>query len=108
MRAEALPSEALQVIRRRARIAFVNDVCCLTLPTGRGAHPLRQLLPQQVQAERIVLQGYRLGQVVKPAHRRGSASHMVTGFAAADALADVPAETDRVEPGVILPVRSLA
>ena len=43
-----------------------------------------------------------------PAHRRGSASHMVTGFAAADALADVPAETDRVEPGVILPVRSLA
>lgn len=45
--------------------------------------------------------------VATPSHRRGSASHMVTALAGAQALAVVPEETDRVEPGDLLQIRSL-
>ena len=46
--------------------------------------------------------------VVRPAHRRGSASHLVTAPAHADALADVPADLDRVEAGDLVGIRSLS
>lgn len=46
-------------------------------------------------------------QVVKPAHRRGSASHMVTSLAAANALAAVPEGTASVVPGDLVAVRRL-
>lgn len=45
--------------------------------------------------------------IATPSHRRGSASHMVTALAGAHALAVVPEETDRVEPGDLLQIRSL-
>ncbi len=46
-------------------------------------------------------------QVVKPAHRRGSASHMVTSLAAANALASVTEDVTAVEPGHLVAVRRL-
>lgn len=46
-------------------------------------------------------------QVVRPAHRRGSASHMVTSLVAADALAAVPESVTQVAPGDLLTVRRL-
>lgn len=46
-------------------------------------------------------------QVVKPAHRRGSASHMVTSLAAANALAAVPEGTAGVVAGDLVAVRRL-
>ncbi len=46
-------------------------------------------------------------QVVKPAHRRGSASHMVTSLAAANALASVAEDVTSVEPGDLVAVRRL-
>lgn len=45
--------------------------------------------------------------VATPSHRRGSASHMVTALAGARALAVVPEETDTVEPGDLVQIRSL-
>ena len=46
-------------------------------------------------------------QVVRPAHRRGSASHMVTSLAAANALAAVGEDLTAVEPGDLVAVRRL-
>ena len=46
-------------------------------------------------------------QVVRPAHRRGSASHMVTSLAAADALAAVGEDVTEVAPGDRLTIRRL-
>lgn len=46
-------------------------------------------------------------QVVKPAHRRGSASHMVTSLVAANALAAVPEGTASASPGDLVAVRRL-
>ena len=45
--------------------------------------------------------------VATPAHRRGSASHMATSLGGAHALAVVDEETDTVEPGDLVGVRSL-
>lgn len=45
--------------------------------------------------------------VATPSHRRGSASHMVTALAGAQALAVVPEETDTVEQGDLVQIRSL-
>ena len=45
--------------------------------------------------------------VATPAHRRGSASHMATSVGGAHALAVVDEETDTVEPGDLVGVRSL-
>ena len=66
-------------------------------PAGR-----RQFLPVVVSVD---ADGTR---VVRPAHRRGSASHLVTAPAHADALADVPADLDRVEAGDLVGIRSLS
>ncbi len=45
--------------------------------------------------------------VATPAHRRGSASHMVTSLAGADALAVVDEDVTAVEPGDVVQIRSL-
>lgn len=45
--------------------------------------------------------------VATPTHRRGSASHMVTSLAGAQALAVVAEDTDAVEPGDLVQIRSL-
>lgn len=66
-------------------------------PAGR-----RQIVPVLVETDAA---GVRR---VRPAHRRGSASHMVSALALADALAAVPAESTVVEPGDVLLTRSLA
>ena len=68
-----------------------------TSPAGR-----RQLVPVVIETD---AGGVRRA---RPAHRRGSASHMVSALALADALAAVPADTTVVEPGDVLPTRSLA
>ena len=47
-------------------------------------------------------------QTVRPAHRHGSASHMVTSLVAANALAAVGEDVDQVVPGDILTVKRLA
>ncbi len=47
-------------------------------------------------------------QVVRPAHRRGSASHMVTSLAGADALAIVGEDVTQVAAGDLLTIRRLA
>lgn len=65
-------------------------------PEGR-----RQFIPVVVEHDD------RARQTVRPAHARGSASHMVSALSRADALAEVPAETSRVEPGTLLRIRSL-
>lgn len=67
-----------------------------TAPAGR-----RQIIPVRLTVDAA---GRR---IVFPAHRHGSASHMVTSLAAADALAQVGEDVTRVEPGDILAVRSL-
>ena len=46
-------------------------------------------------------------QTVRPAHRRGSASHMVTSLAAADAIARVAADVTQVRAGDLVTIRSL-
>ena len=65
-------------------------------PSGR-----RQFVPVRLSSD----EGGRL--VATPSHRRGSASHMVTALAGADALAVVAEETDAVEPGDLVQIRSL-
>lgn len=45
---------------------------------------------------------------LRRAHRRGSASHMVSALALADALASVPEDVTSVQPGDVLLTRSLA
>ena len=67
-----------------------------------GHDPRSQLVKGQVETDAA---GVRR---VRPAHRRGSASHMVSALALADALAAVPAESTVVEPGDVLLTRSLA
>lgn len=66
-------------------------------PAGR-----RQFLP-------VVLGSDEAGRrTARPAHRRGSASHLVSALALADALADVAASVTEVAPGDVVPVRSLS
>ena len=65
-------------------------------PQGR-----RQFIPVVVEHDAA---GLRL---VRPAHRRGSASHMVSALAQAHALADVAAEVARVDAGDVVTIRSL-
>nr|WP_246313929.1 hypothetical protein [Janibacter alkaliphilus] len=65
-------------------------------PPGR-----RQLVPVRLSSD---ADGRLLAQ---PAHRRGSASHMVTSLAGADALAEVPEDTIDVVEGDVLTTRSL-
>ncbi len=65
-------------------------------PSGRT-----QFVPVELGSD----DGGRL--VATPSHRRGSASHMVTALAGAHALAVVPEETETVEPGDLLQIRSL-
>lgn len=65
-------------------------------PAGR-----RQLVPVRLSSDDTG----RL--VATPNHRKGSASHMVTSLAGAHALAVVAEETDAVEPGDLVRVRSL-
>ncbi|MGA4669973.1 gephyrin-like molybdotransferase Glp [Propionibacteriaceae bacterium Y1923] len=65
-------------------------------PPGR-----RQFIPVSVEHDQT---GRRL---VRPAHRRGSASHMVSALTWADGIVDVPTEVDRVEAGDIVRVRGL-
>ncbi|MEN3123013.1 molybdopterin molybdotransferase MoeA [Janibacter terrae] len=65
-------------------------------PAGR-----RQYVP-------VVLSSDDVGRLVAtPSHARGSASHMVTSLAGAQALAVVAEETDAVEPGDLVQIRSL-
>ncbi|WP_462417133.1 molybdopterin molybdotransferase MoeA [Kytococcus sp. Marseille-QA3725] len=45
--------------------------------------------------------------VAHPAHRRGSASHMVSALAAADGVVEVPAGQDYVSAGDLLPLRRI-
>lgn len=66
-------------------------------PAGR-----RQLVPVLLDVDADARQ------VVRPAHRRGSASHMVTSLAHADALASVPEDVTEVAPGDLLAIRRLA
>lgn len=65
-------------------------------PPGR-----RQFIPVVVEHDAA---GLRL---VRPAHRRGSASHMVSALSRAHALADVPAEVGHVNAGDVVTIRSL-
>ncbi|WP_068252395.1 molybdopterin molybdotransferase MoeA [Janibacter corallicola] len=65
-------------------------------PSGR-----RQYLPVRLNSD----ESGRL--VATPAHRRGSASHMVTSLAGADALAVVAADVDEVAPGDVVTIRRL-
>lgn len=65
-------------------------------PAGR-----RQVVPVTID---IDASGVRRA---TPAHRRGSASHMVSALALADALAFVPEDLVEVRPGDLLPTRSL-
>lgn len=65
-------------------------------PAGR-----RQFIPVTVEHDST---GRRL---VRPAHRRGSASHMVSALTRAQAIADVPATVSRVEDGDVVMIRSL-
>lgn len=67
-----------------------------TSPSGRT-----QLVPVELGSD----EGGRL--VATPSHRRGSASHMVTALAGAQALAIVPESVTTVEPGDLLQIRSL-
>lgn len=64
-------------------------------PKGRA-----QLLP-------VVVDESSCPSKVSPAHREGSASHMVTALAAADALAMVDADVEEVNPGQQLKIRSI-
>ncbi len=65
-------------------------------PAGR-----RQFLPVRLSSD----ESGRL--VATPAHRHGSASHMVTSLAGADALAVVPTDVDQVRAGDIVTIRRL-
>lgn len=65
-------------------------------PAGR-----RQLVPVRLSTD----SAGRLGAV--PAHRRGSASHIVTSMADADGYCAVPEDVTEVVPGDVLPVRWL-
>lgn len=65
-------------------------------PSGR-----RQLVPVRLDVDAAGRQ------VVRPAHRRGSASHLVTSLAGADALASVPEDTTQVSAGDLLTIRRL-
>lgn len=65
-------------------------------PAGR-----RQIIPVTLDVDAAGRQ------LVRPAHRRGSASHMVTSLAAAQALAAVGEDVTRVEVGDVVPVRRL-
>lgn len=65
-------------------------------PPGR-----RQLVPVRLSSDPDG------GQLALPAHRHGSASHMVTSLAGADALAEVPEDTTDVVEGDVLTTRSL-
>lgn len=65
-------------------------------PAGR-----RQLVPVRLSSSaQGLLQAH-------PAHRRGSASHLVTSLAEADGFAIVAEDVSEVEPGDVLPVRWL-
>ena len=65
-------------------------------PAGR-----RQLAPVRLSSDS---EGRLQAQ---PAHRRGSASHLVTSLAEADGFAIVAEEVTEVAPGDVLPVRWL-
>ncbi|MFC0359334.1 gephyrin-like molybdotransferase Glp [Kytococcus schroeteri] len=65
-------------------------------PPGR-----RQVLPVVTSTDAT---GRR---VAVPAHRRGSASHMVTALALADAVVEVPEDTTHVTAGDLLTLRSI-
>ncbi len=66
------------------------------------SHPgRRQFVPVHVE---VGADGVRR---VRRAHRRGSASHMVSALALADALAAVPEDQTQVSPGDVLMVRAL-
>ncbi|WP_435199343.1 molybdopterin molybdotransferase MoeA [Janibacter sp. GS2] len=67
-----------------------------TSPAGR-----RQYLPVRLSSDE---EGRLLA---TPNHRRGSASHMVTSLAGADALAVVPEDVDAVAAGDVVEIRSL-
>lgn len=66
-------------------------------PAGR-----RQIVPVTVT---VAADGVR---TIAPAHRRGSASHLVSALAVADALAFVGEDVTEVAPGDTLPTRSLS
>ena len=67
------------------------------------SHPgRRQLVPVVVE---VGADGVRR---VRRAHRRGSASHMVSALALADALAAVPEDVTDVRPGDVLLTRGIA
>ena len=56
----------------------------------------------------VLLSGEDDGRLVaRPAHRRGSASHVVTSLAGADGIAVVAEDVTAVEPGDELQVRWL-
>ena len=78
-----------EFVTARAEVGF-------TSPVGR-----RQFLP-------VIESVVDSAVLVRPAHQRGSASHMVSAFARATGLAMVAAEVDRVEPGDQLSYRRLS
>lgn len=65
-------------------------------PDGR-----RQLVPVALSTDET---GHLLA---TPTHRRGSASHLVTSLAGADALAEVPEDVTAVAPGDVVQIRRL-
>ncbi|HSN43880.1 MAG TPA: gephyrin-like molybdotransferase Glp, partial [Propionibacteriaceae bacterium] len=65
-------------------------------PAGRA-----QLLPVTVEVDASGRQ------TVRPAHRRGSASHMVTSLASAEAIALIDADVDQVTTGDLVQIRRL-
>lgn len=87
--------------RLLGRVATEGPTAAVAGADWRSPAGRRQFVPVQLTSD----DHGRL--VATPTHRRGSASHMVTSLAGAQALAVVAEETDAVEPGDLVQIRSL-
>lgn len=95
---EMFVSAALDRLLDRPHLGWSTAVATAawSSPAGR-----RQIVPVLLDVDASGRQS------VKPAHRRGSASHMVTSLVSADALAAVGEDISQVQPGDLLTVRRL-
>ena len=89
-------------LRRMLGVAEPVWTAAIAGEAWRSPASKRQVLPVTVEVD---AEGRS---VVRPAHRRGSASHMVTSLAAADALAQVAENVTEVAPGDPVRIRRLA